>query len=227
MKNQEFLLNKYAGADEEFASADGMGDLYADDWNGFNDNNDLYVDANCNTNSKPAPAKPYIIKLYNSTASAISDVEFMNAVESIGADNNGVTAGIVATYEYPDITYKSFLQRLANEPFKAGLIRISSSSTTQIEKVFSVEVYNTRGKSYKETFVPQINTFQQISTKIDVEVDFDVNNYTQFKVASIEAGTTVIYTIYPKSVASSIASLNGKKAEQYIRPNISGMKMLK
>jgi len=232
--NKEFLLKKYNQADADYNSFDDDDvyfddndeDFVEDDYDDFDGEDDDLMASGGGKKKNINYSQPYIIKLDNTTGAAISNVEFLNAIESIGQTNDGVTLGITATYEYPNLTYASLLRKLQNEPFECALIRVSSDEATAIETVFEVETKNIRGKKMTDTIVPQINTFQQITTSLDVDAYFTVNDYTKITLASIPAGKYIQYTMYPSMVASSIATLKGRRPYKYKNPKISGMKMI-
>lgn len=230
--NKKYLADKYVNADENYNSFDDDDDVmfdddfdeFDDDFEEFDDEDDVMASGKQRKNVNYS--QPYIIKLANSTGADIENVEFLNAIESIGEANDGVTLGITPTYEYPNLTYASFIRKLQTEPFEAALIRQESDDTTAVTTVFEVESKNIRGKLRQDTIVPQINTFQQITTAVDIDAFFTVNDYTKITLASIPTKKYIKFTIYPSAVASSVATLKGKRPTRYRNPKLSGMKMI-
>lgn len=221
--NKNFFEDKYNSLDEQFNSFDD-GDLYADgfenedeDWN-MDDESDVYAGGQM-TAGKPA-SQPYIVSLYNSTGAAISDVEFLNAANSIGAANGGVTAGVVPTYDIPGKTYAEFLFSLLTQPTKIGLTYIDSVTAGQIQKSISIETANVRGKSMSDLFVPRMDPNQNQDTVVTMANQFILNGFTKLTIASIATNTTVTFSFYPTIEASSTFQLTGRAANKFGNPNI-------
>ena len=222
MTNEKFLEDKYSNADRDFASFDD--EVYFDENDGdFENADDVYAEGK---KAKADYSKPFVIKLKNSTGSDIADVDFLNSNQSIEATNDGVTLGITPTYEYPNTTYAELIRKIPNETFQCALVRMESDDDDSATTIFQITAKNLRGSSYTDTYVPQINSFQNQNGVVDTYTNFIVNDATKITLASIPAGKYIKFTMFPSLVASTVATLKGQAPHKYNDPKISGYKML-
>lgn len=223
MKKQNYFIEKFNAVDEQHNSFNNQ-DLYGnagDNWAEFS-NQDLYAEGG----DVEPDAEPYTISLYNSTNTAISDVAFLDAIQSIGTTNDGVTAGITPTYDIPGTTYATFLKFLQTQAVWIGKVYIESATAAQLTKAISIETTNVRGKSASEVYSPKKNPYENITTAMVLDKRFILNGWTKLTIASIAAGATVTYSFYAMKETSSTALLTGKPANKFANPQLVGMKIL-
>jgi hypothetical protein len=197
--------------------------MYADDWSANGDvDESLYADAGSNTPT----SNPYIISLTNTTGAAISDVSFLNAGNSIGATNSGVTLGVTVSYGISGVTYSNFLYSLLTQPTKIGFTYIESATTSQLTESIRIDTFDVRGKGAYDTYTPALNPFQQQTTVLIMPNQYILNQFTKLTVSSIGAGVTVTFKLYPISVQNSISGIIGKDKNTYAKPQINGTILL-
>lgn len=217
------LRKKFLGKleNENFHSADGRQDFYAegnaDNWN-----------ADAAAQGSPSqPSQPMIVTLTNGTASPIANVNFLDAINSTkaGASNNGVTAGVTATYDLPGYDYAQFLQWLKGTPSRIFMITTVSDTPSNLRQSYKVFTYNLSGDDFSKTIFPMKNTFQQATDQFDTKIDFYMTGTTRITLTSIAGSSSITFYFFPFKIASSIGSLD-MGGRTFANPNISGMQVI-
>lgn len=234
MDNRNKMANAFNEANEEFFSFDDQmyaDDWSADDWNADDDNdfsNDVYANGNMNKQGNVPTSTPFIVSLTNTTTSAISNVAFLNAANSVQDTTTfGLPTGITATYGVAGVSYLTFLYSLLTQSAKIGITYMQSDSQVQLLQTLKLETYNVRGSGAYDTMTPIINPFQQQAGVLVLGNQFILNGFTKLTIASIAASTSVSFKFYPVAEESSIGGLTGKGANKLSNPKISGVKQLK
>jgi len=199
-----------------------------EDFHSF-DSNEVYATgdqwaADAATAGTSNPSQPFIVTLTNGTGSAIANVSFLDAINSIGAVNDGVTTGVTATYDIPGKNYEQFLRYLQSAPALIGQVTTASDTASNLRQSFKITTYNMQGDDFSKTIFPILNTFQNITTQVDTNVEFYLNASTQVILTSLAAGSSITFYFYPKAVASTVAAIN--TGRQFVNPQISGMKII-
>lgn len=199
---------------EDFHSFD-YSEVYADggQWN-----------ADAATAGTSNPSQPFIVTLTNGTGSAISNVAFLDAINSIGAANDGVTTGVTATYDIPGKTYEQFLRYLQSAPSLIGQVTTASDTASNLRKAFKITTYNMQGDDFSKTIFPIYNTMQNVLTQVDTNVEFYLNASTQVILTQLAAGSSISFYFYPRAVASTVAAISSGRT--FVNPQTSGTRII-
>lgn len=216
----ENLKQKFLGKieNENFHSFDYMGGQNSNDWS---------ADAEKAVAGETAqPSQPMIVTLTNGTGSAISNVSFLDAINSTktGASNSGVTSGVTATYDLPGYDYDQFLQWLKGTPSRVYMITTVSDTAGNLRQSFKVFTYNLSGDDFSKTIFPIKNTFQQQTDQIDTKIDFYLTGTTKITLTSLAASSAITFYFWPFKIASSIGAL-ATPGRTFVDPQISGMQI--
>lgn len=161
---------------------------------------------------------PFIITLNNTTGAAITSVTVFNAAAGINAFNDGVTAGVVVTYGYSNLTYEQFLFWLIGKTFKVSAIQVITTTNAQAIQAMTVTTRNMTGAGEFKTIIPKVDPYQQQTGNIYQKVSFAINNLTTITLASLGAGLTVTYYFYPSVVERSFGRANTYRDPNVVRP---------
>jgi len=176
------------------------------EYNSFNENdvymngpatNDIYMSGTPQTMEDGGNSTPFIIILTNTSGAAISNVDFLNAVSSFGATNDGVTTGVTPTVGYSNRTYKEFLGLLLSTDLIVGSFYIEATTNAQATATLLFRTDNQRGKALEDTVVPEIHHFQNQTGLAYVEQKVTINKYTKCTLSSIAASATYKLKLFP------------------------------
>jgi hypothetical protein len=166
-------------------------------------------------------SRPYQFTLTNTTGSSLSNVSFLKAYTSIGATNDGVTAGVTCTFDNGGISYAQFLQQLTNMTVKIGLVYMECSTTSQLTTPFSIGYTNMLGDSSTKSIPPTIDPRQNQTTVITVKVGFILNQFVQLIFSSLVTTNALKLRLYPTLEYNESSELSGKGAmKNFGNPNI-------
>jgi hypothetical protein len=190
----------------------------AEELNSFD--NDVYTCGDEVVND--TTSAPLVIKLTNITASDISNVTFLDAINSIGAPNSGVTANVTPSFLLPGFTYAQFLKDLQSKTYKIGkVIMISENgNTADLLLPYTISTYNMTGKNSSDTVYPVINTLQNVTTQLETAVDFYITPSTKIVLSQITKSCSLTIHFYPTKQGSSLANL--ANATTKVIPQTSG-----
>jgi len=199
--------------------------LALESMHGF-DGNDLMLAGNSKadilaTNPNLVNARvsdPVILSLNNTTAAAITNVTMFNATAGIGSFNNGVNAGVVATYGYAGISYAQFLQWMIARSFHVGAWQAITTTDAQALQTFNVSTTDMFGNSIGKAIVPRIDPTWNKTGNVYQKDTFSINNTTVITLASLGAGLTVTYYFYPDLMESAGGQWVSKDIQSAIRP---------
>ena len=205
-----------------------LGKIENENFHSFN-SNEVFANGSQweNANAQAAASQPsqaFIVKLTNGFASTVSDVVFLDAMNSVDETNDGVTTGVTATYDLPGMNYGQFLRWLMTKSSRIGMIRTISDTAANLRSTFKITTYNITGEDFSKVIQPKLNLFQYISTGIETNVDFYLTGTTKITYSSLAAGSNITFEFYPSAVESSIANVAGGR--KYADPQISGVKQI-
>lgn len=230
---KSFNLQSYlAKAEDQFSAFDGedidfdadADDLYFDDYE--EDYDEEYYGADGAANAAAKTPSPYQLTIVNSTAGTLNAVLFgMN--KYLLSTNFGSPATVTVTPSQTNVSYLELLQQSAAQPFETSLIRVQSSSSTQITQIMSVTVKDANGQELTLPIITQsyFSAYQQQSGILDIAKKIKVDGST-YITYPVEASTTVTVTFFPSEKVSISKGLSGQKAVQnYSNPqvNLGGM----
>jgi hypothetical protein len=202
-------------SEQEFANIDGRDMM-------VNGNEDLYALQNAPNKQFIGDTSPFIIKLTNSSAGAISNVVFLNAAESIGATNDGVTTGVTATSGYAGKTYKSILNLLLTGDFDIIAFYIYATTNTQAIESIKFETDNQRGDFGGTTLMPDILVDQNQTGLAFVAKNVTIGKFTKATLSNLEA--SAVYTI---KMYIGARTLNGGMVVESPLPSFTQQKAIR
>ena len=223
-------LDRYFSDAEEnlhnSTSANGAGYDEWDDSFDFGGSEDTYL--NANGNGDASTSQPYIISLYNSSASATSSVEVGSAFSAITTVSGtpagavGNTANIEYTMSISGITYLEFLWQTTSKPFVVGLTYLQcDSSPTAVLATIVVKVVDSNGNQQQKTLVPTIDPYQNQNDITVLKHTYKFDGFTSLTISSIPGTKTLKLYLFPSETVSPGRALTGNNiARGYGNPNV-------
>lgn len=174
-----------------------------------------------------ALSDPYVIQYTNTTGGALTAVLF-GYNDNYNAVNFGNPAGITITNLQTGgglgTGYGRLLAQSNNKEFKIGKWRFQSATSSQLQQTLQLVHVDGNGKQYSTPLNLSImrDAYQQQSDILDVTkvLTIDGNTYITF---TLVANATVVISMFPVSVLSAKAKLNGGNTLNNARaPRLSG-----
>ena len=230
MNQVENELHGYINGTERFSGYDSYdsaeGDMSyfddGDDMSSFDDfaSSDAFSFASGSQNV--AVSDPYVIQ-YVETAGLNSTAVLFGYNDFFGAVNFGNPAGITVT-NLQGGTYGRMIAQSNNKFFKIGKWRFQSASSAQLAQTLTLTHVDANGKTYSTPLNLSImrDAYQQQSDILDVTkpLTIDGNTFINF---TLLANTTLVISMFPISVVSGKAVLNGGQSLNRARaPRLSG-----
>lgn len=223
--NFEKELHGYINGTERmsgFDSYDNEGDMsyFDDDDMSYFDGDDMsYADG---PGASSAVSDPYVIQYENTTAGDLTAVIF-GYNDYFGVVNYGNPVGITIT-NLQGGTYGRLIAQSNNKFFKIGKWRFQSTTPAQLQQTLQINHVDANGKQYSTPLNLSImrDAYQQQDDIIDVvkPVTIDGNSYITF---TLVASATIVISMFPTSVISGKAELNGGSLMNRARaPRLSG-----
>ena len=212
LSNLDLSFEGEFGADGDYYYADGS----MDEMGGMSYANGGAV--------RRVPAKqptPYQVNITNTTASAGTVVLFGLNTFLLTA-NFGSSAGVTVTPAQVNVSYLELLNQSANQPFETSLIRIQTSSPSQLTQILTVVSKDANGQLCQIPIITQsyfsANQFQSTILDVPYPVKIDGNTYITFPIL---AGTTATYTFFPAEKINQSRILGGgSELQQYSAPAV-------
>lgn len=219
MKNQ-FDVNAYLrDAEAQFSGFDG--DMYS-----FDDNADLFFNADADMYSAdaervaaPAAAvrrspSPYQLVITNTTAGALNAVLFGKNIYLLST-NFGSAVGLTVTPSQSNVSYLQLLSQSGDQPFETSLIRIQTTTNTQLTQIVNITSTDANGQQCTIPLITQsyfsANQFQSTILDIPYSLKIDGNTYLTY---SVLAGEVVTMTFFPAEKANVSRMLGGASTLQ-------------
>lgn len=178
-------------------------------------------------NSSVALSDPYVIQYENTTGGDLTAVLF-GYNDYFNAVNFGNPVGIVITNLQsntgPGTGYGRLIAQSNNKNFKIGKWRFQSGTSTQLQQTLQLTHVDGNGKTYTTPLNLSImrDAYQQQSDILDVTktLTIDGNTYITF---ILKAGATLVISMFPVSILSGKAKLNGGPLDNFAKaPRLSG-----
>jgi hypothetical protein len=224
MNKVEKELHGYINGTERMSGFDSYdsyeGDMsYFDDSSSFDGDDFSYANGGSNTMNV---SDPYVIQYANTTTTNVTAILF-GYNDYFGETNYGNPVAIVVT-NLQGGTYGRLIAQSNNKFFKIGKWRFQSSTSTQLQQTLSINHVDANGKVQTVPLNLSImrDAYQQQSDIIDVTrpVSVDGNTYITF---TLIASATLVISMFPVSVLSGLAVLNGGQDLNTARaPRLSG-----
>lgn len=226
MNSVEKELHGYINGTERFSGIDSY-DSYEGDMSYFDDDDMSYFDNDdmsyASGPGASAPmSDPYVIQYVNTGLVDVTAILF-GYNDYFGAANYGNPAAVVIT-NLQGGTYGRLIAQSNNKFFKIGKWRFQSASSSQLAQTLQLFHVDANGKQYSTPLNLSImrDAYQQQSDILDVTkpVTVDGNTYITF---TLLAATTLVISMFPVSVISGKAELNGGRALNKAKaPRLSG-----
>lgn len=236
LTNLDLSFEGEFGADGDFYDADGD---YMDA-DGYYDADGDYMDADGGEYSyaaaaprgrrMPAPAPrrvaakqptPYQVNVSNTTAGTLTVVLF--GLNTYLLDPNfGSSTGVTVTPAQVSVTYLELLNQSASQPFETSLIRIQTSTASQLTQILTVVSKDANGQLCQIPVITQsyfsANQFQSTILDVPYPVKIDGNTYVTFPILG---NTTATYTFFPaEKINTSRVLGGGSELQQYSAPAV-------
>lgn len=224
MNKVEKELHGYINGTERMSGFDSY-DSYEGDMSYFDDSSSFDGDDFSYANGGSATANvsdPYVIQYANTTTTNVTAILF-GYNDYFGETNYGNPVAVVVT-NLQGGTYGRLIAQSNNKFFKIGKWRFQSSTSTQLQQTLSINHVDANGKVQTVPLNLSImrDAYQQQSDIIDVTrpVSVDGNTYITF---TLIASATLVISMFPVSVLSGLAELNGGNVLNTARaPRLSG-----
>jgi hypothetical protein len=211
-------MSGYDGADEY----DDMSYFDDDEMAFFDDDSDMSYATGGAPNASSPVSDPYVIQYENTTGGDLTAIIY-GYNDYFGAANFGNPAGITIT-NLQGGTYGRLIAQSNNKFFKIGKWRFQSADASQLQQTLQITHVDANGKQYITPMNLSImrDAYQQQSDIIDVTkpVTIDGNSYITY---TLKANATFVISMFPVSVMSGKAKLNGGHTLNRARaPRLSG-----
>lgn len=226
MNRIEQELNGYVKDAERFSGFDSYDSGEGDDSSYFDNDEMSYADDMSYADAAPARAvsDPYVLQYQNTTTDNVTAYVFgFNLYQSVTNYNNP-TAVVITNLQNSTVGYAGLINQSNNKPFKIGKWRFQSSTASQLTQTVTINHIDGNGKQYSVPLNLSImrDAYQQQSDILDVvkPVTVDANTYLTF---TLIASATVTIAMFPVSIVSPKAELNGGRAmNRAVAPRLSG-----
>jgi hypothetical protein len=164
---------------------------------------------------------PYQVNVTNTTPNPLTVVLFgLNTF--LLTPNFGTSVGVIVTPAQVNVSYLELLNQSASQPFETSLIRIQTSSPSQLTQILTVTSKDANGQLCQIPIITQsyfsANQFQSTILDVPYPVKIDGNTYVTF---SILGNTTATYTFFPSEKINQSRILgSGSSLQQYSAPAV-------
>ncbi len=218
MKTKFNITEYLADAEAQFSGFDGA-DMYS-----FDDNTELQFSFDdmysADAERVAAPVRsyrspsPYQLVITNTTAGALNAVLFGKNIYLLST-NFGSAVGLTVTPSQSNVTYLQLLQQSGDQPFETSLIRIQTTTNTQLTQIVNITSTDANGQQCTIPLITQsyfsANQFQSTILDIPYSLKIDGNTYLTY---SVLAGEVVTMTFFPAEKANVSRMLGGASTLQ-------------
>lgn len=156
--------------------------------------------------------EPYVLTIANAGAATETAIIF-GRNRFVGQTNFGSGANITITMGVSGVPYEQLLQQSASEPFEIVKIRLSSTSSTQLDQSMTFVKTDSNGQSAQTpvtvTSYLSPDQFQSDLRDIDYRMQIDGNTHISYPVL---AGETVTMSVYISAKVNIAKPLQAKGA---------------
>jgi hypothetical protein len=175
-------------------------------------------------NASIQQSQPYVVQYVNGATSNVTAYLFGYNLYALTAYFNNAATTTVTNLQGGGQTYSSLLLQTSNKPFRISKFRFQSTTASQLTQTFNVNYVDANGNTMSTPLNLSIllDAYQQQATVIDVpfNVTVDANTYISF---TLIASATLVISMFPTSIVSAKAQLNGGAALNQMRaPKLSG-----
>jgi hypothetical protein len=183
-----------------------------EDFAGFDSFEDLDSFAMASGNIATRSTEPYILQISNAGAAQENAIIFGRNRFS-GVANFGSGVNITITMGVASVPYEQLLQQSANEPFEIVKVRLSSTSTPQLDNSITYVKTDSNGQeaSTPITVTSYLSPDQFQSTLRDIDYRMQIDGNTHL-VYPVEAGAAITMSVYIAAKVNIAKPLIGKGA---------------
>lgn len=230
MNSAEKELFGYINGTERMSGMDSY-DSYEGDMSYFDNDDMSYFDNDemsyaSGNGAAVGLSDPYVISFQNTSAGTLTATLF-GYNDYFNQPNFGNNAAIIITNLQTGTTlgYGRMIAQSNSKNFKIGKFRFQCTNATQLAQTVSINHVDANGKTYSVPLNLSImrDAYQQQSDLLDVTkvITVDANTYLTFPLSG--AGTTLVISMFPVSILSGKAKLNGGNILNTARaPRLSG-----
>ena len=219
-------FDSYDSAEGDMSYFDDEASFDGDDMSFFDGDNMSYAGGG---HQHVAISDPYVVSYANAGTSNVTSYLF-GFNDFNNQTNYGNNAAVTITNVQTGVTgsnpggYQRIISQSNNKNFKVGKWRFQSTTSSQLQITVSIVHVDSNGKQYITPLNLSIlrDAYQFQSDIIDITkpVTVDANTYLQF---TLIASATLTISIFPVSIISNKAKLNGGQALNTARaPRLSG-----
>lgn len=228
MNSKEKELRKYIAGAENFSGFDSYdeaeGDMsYFDDAFNSADGDDDFNSAE-GAMAQKVESDPYVIQYTNTTTADVSAVMFgFNANAFSGVGNFGNPAAVVIT-NLQGATYGQLFAQSQNKQFKISRQRWASATASQLQQTITISHTDANGnvRTSPLNLSVMLDSYQFQATVIDTTKTIVIDGNTQLGF-TLKGAATFVISLYPTSIISGKAVLNGGSAlNKAFAPRLSG-----
>lgn len=204
---------------DSYDSYDGYDDFDGDDMSYFDDDAMSYASGQ----QAQAVSDPYVIQYVNPTLNPVTAILF-GYNDYFGDVANNYGNPLLTVTSLQGGTYSRLLAQSNNKNFKIGKWRFQSADAGQLSQTLTLTHYDANGKQYSTPLNLSImrDAYQFQSDILDVTKTVTVDGNTQISFTLL-AGATMVISMFPVSVVSAKAVLNGGTSLNSARaPRLSG-----
>jgi hypothetical protein len=156
--------------------------------------------------------EPYVLNIANAGGATETAIIF-GRNRFVGQPNFGSGANITISMGVASVPYEQLLQQSASEPFEIVKVRLSSSSSTQLDQSMTFVKTDSNGQSAETpitvTSYLSPDQFQSTLRDIDFRMQIDGNSHVAYPVL---AGQSVTMSVYIQAKVNIAKPLIGKGA---------------
>lgn len=170
-----------------------------------------------------AIAKPYVITIENTFPTTQTAVVF-GGNDNVDALKQGNPAGIDVTTVNSSTSYLRLLRQSMTKPFTIGSWRLTSSNTSQLAQIITVQYVDANGKSQTDFIEMLKDSYQNLDTQLDIYYSIEITGDTILNIPILGLSSLTIY-MYPESISNPARALEKKSAPMGVRfsnPKLSG-----
>ncbi len=222
MNDIERELSSYINEAERFSGFDSYDSANGDDEGQSYFDNDGFSYADSAPAKSLAVSDPYVLQYVNTTTNDVTAILFGYNDYSIATNYGNPTAVVITNLQGG--TYARLISQSNGKNFKIGKWRFQSSTSSQLQQTLSINHVDGNGKQYSIPLNLSIarDAYQQQDDILDVSkpVTVDGNTFITF---TLKASATFVISMFPVSVLSGKAELNGGNVlNQAVAPRLSG-----
>lgn len=215
-------LKGYVEEAERFSGFDSYDSAEGEDAMSYFDSDDMSYATGNESHAAHAMSDPYVIQYQNTSTNDVTAILF-GYNDNFGQPNFGNPASVVIS-NLQGGTYQRLLAQSQSKEFKVGKWRFQSATASQLQQTLAINHVDANGKQYSIplnlSIMKDAYQFQNDILDVTKPLTTDGNTYVSF---TLKASTTFVISIFPVSVISAKAELNGGKSfNTATAPRLSG-----